>query len=1020
MKTKTSPFIKAIMMCAAICYMVTVRAQTLTVSDSSSGSCNNNGQITVYVTGGTAPYIYALSSYYSGGGTITQSSPVFTGLSPEYYNVSVTDAAGNGATLFVYIPGTFSAYQNITPAVCPATTGSENIVVDSAQYSYTYLWSNGATTATITNVPIGANYSCTVTKTSTGCSIVLAPDSFGMYQTSSIADSFSNTIANCNNGTSVVTVWGGAPPYTYLWSTNQTTTTATNLSSQQYTVTVTDAQGCTSVGWTYIQQGIVISTNVTSTAENCSNDDGTATITALNGTAPFTYLWSTGNTTATITGLATNGYSVTVIDAAGCTASNYAYVSQTSPIITSATASNTQCTNPTGSVTVTASGGTAPYSYVWTTSPVQITATASGLPAGSYNVVVTDAAGCVQYAYAQVNDNSSLSLNLSTVNAICGVVTGSAFANVSGGNPPYSYIWNTGATTSSISGINQTECVFCTVTDASICLVNQNSTIYSYSPVSLSISTSNASCIYTADGAASVSVSGGTAPYTYYWSNGQTSATATGLLTGWYSVYVSDAHGCSQSTYFNVGYNSILPCAVSISGYVINDYNADCIEDGPDYGLQNVWVGCFPDGGWQWTTYGGSYDFILPPGAYYVEQAPPLYHTVICPSTPPTVTLTAGQSSPNCNFYNQPDSVNDLTLATIPFEPAVAGFTQQIDLFIANLGSINANPDVVYMHSVSENFLGSTPSPSSYDPTTGRIEWNSSILTSLAANGIDMITLNFGIPSSLATGYILNNTDTVYPIVGDYDPNNNYESYIANVVRAYDPNYIDVTPAGTGTPGYISTTKDSLLQYVVHFQNTGNYQATDVKLKIPVDPNLDISTFHFIGSSSTNPPTITADKNRILTIDFPYIYLPDSFASPLGSHGFAAFTFKQVKGLQPLSTIQESANIYFDYNTPVPTNSTLNTIENNSGIRVISQDGFGMYPNPTQDNVTLDLSALNESRVEVRVYDMMGRMTLELPYTNISGTKQLSLSTSGLAAGVYSVEVTGSTSHVQKLVKTDK
>jgi hypothetical protein len=632
-------------------------------------------------------------------------------------------------------------------------------------------------------------------------------------------------------------------------------------------------------------------------------------------------------------------------------------------------------------------------------------------------VQIVDAQGCTQISSASVNDSGTLALNLSTINPICGVVTGSAFANVTGGNTPFTYSWNTGTTTSSITGITQTECVHCTVTDHIGCQVNQSAVLVLGSPIMLNVTSNNASCIYTADGSASVLARGGTPPYTYSWSNGQTTATATGLSTGHWYVNVADQNGCIQWAEVYIGYNSVLPCAIQISGTVYNDYYGNCIDQAPDYGLQNVWVGCFPDGGYQWTNSGGNYNFILPPGTYSLAQTPPLYHSVICPTTSTNITLTAGQSSPFNNFFNKPDSVNDLTIATIPYRVPVAGYTQQIALFVGNLGAITANPDVVYMHSLSENFLYSNPSPTSYDPTTGRIEWNG---PSLAANGINMITLAFNIPSSLPTGYILNNTDTVYPLVGDYDTFNNYESYIGNVVRSYDPNYIDVTPKGLNTPGYISATTDTTLQYVVHFQNTGDYQATNISLTIPIDANLDISTFNFIGGSVT-PSGISADKNRLLTITFNNINLPDSFVSQLGSQGFAAFTFRQVRGLAPGTQIHESANIYFDYNAPVPTNTTLNTIAFPAGIREINaSSSFTLYPNPTQDNVTLDLSSLDETRVEVRIYDMMGRMSIELPYTNIQASKTMSLSTAGLAAGVYTVEVSGNASHIQKLVKTDK
>jgi hypothetical protein len=347
----------------------------------------------------------------------------------------------------------------------------------------------------------------------------------------------------------------------------------------------------------------------------------------------------------------------------------------------------------------------------------------------------------------------------------------------------------------------------------------------------------------------------------------------------------------------------------------------------------------------------------------------------------------------------------------------VAGFDQHLRIFIDNLGNITESPNVIYQHALDITFLNSSPPPTTYDALTGKITWNGPLL---ASTGINVIDLYFNIPASLPQGHIINNSDSVYPWINDVDTFNNYEYVQDNVVDSYDPNYIDVTPRGTGAPGYITTTTDTTLRYVVHFQNTGTHAATHVKLKIPVDANLDISTFRFIGASHT-VSSITADDNRILTISYDNINLPDSSVSRLGSQGFAAFTFRQKRGLVPSNTIRESANIYFDYNTAVPTDTTLNTIAFPAGIRVIgATTGFSLYPNPTQGNVTLDLSALSESRIDVRVYDMMGRVSMELPNTPVSGSKTLTISTSDLAAGVYTVEVTGSANYVQKMIKTDK
>ena len=1023
MKAKTKHSIRSILLWAAICCLLPAGAQTLTVTDSTYNSCNSNGVVKVFASGGTAPYTYTLVGIYGTTfGPLTQSGSVFTGLSAGYYNVIVSDVNGINniaQPAYAYIYSSVYAYVNITPAICPATTGSEQVYAyqnnGATGGTYTYLWSNGSTTDSATNVPLGTHYTCTVTDNN-GCT-VLASDSGRMYQSSNITSTFVTTPANCTNGTATVTAANGTAPYSYIWSTTQTGATATGLSPGYPTVTITDAQGCSAIGYASITQAITISTLMNATAATCTQTNGTLTISPQNGTTPFTYLWSSGQTTPHITDLAAGYYFITVTDHNGCTAENYGQVQTSTPIVLTTSTTRTVCTSPTGSATVIATGGTAPYSYSWSTVPAQSTSTATGLPAGYYVVNVVDAVGCVQNQSAQVSNNTTLYASITETDAHCGGTPGSVAVYASGGSTPYSYQWNTGATTSSLNSVPAGGYI-CLVTDHLGCTVEPYADVNLISPVYIQVAATDASCIYTADGSATVSVSGGTAPYSYYWSNGQTNVTtSTGYLPDdYYGVDVTDVNGCWAGASFNIGYASIQPCAVNIAGTVYKDFNSDCLVDGPDGPLQGVWIGCTPNGGYQWTT-NGNFNFTLPPGTYTLYEAPPVYYSLVCPLTPPTVTLTAGQSSLNNNFLFKPDTLVDLTINCIPYTHPVAGFTQHLRILIDNLGNITESPTVVYQHALDITFLSSSPAPATYDALTGKITWSG---PSVASTGINAIDLYFNIPSTLPLGHILNNSDTVNPWINDVDTFNNYEYVQDNVVGSYDPNYIDVTPKGIGAPGYITTTTDTTLRYVVHFQNTGTHAATYVKLKIPVDANLDMSTFRFIGASHS-VSSIAADDNRMLTITFNNINLPDSSASQLGSQGFAAFTFRQKRGLAPSNTIRESANIYFDYNPPVPTDTTLNTIPYPAGISVIAPNSsFSLYPNPTQDNVTLDLSALNESRVEVRVYDMTGRVALAIPYTTISGTKQLSLSTSGLAAGVYTVEVTGNASYVRKLVKTDK
>ena len=1020
MKNKLGKLIKLALLICMIgsCYIG--RSQSLYVYDSTAIGAGCSGTIWANVSGGTAPYTYTLTGYSGTFNPITQASSIFTAIPPGSYNLSVTDANGLTGYNYAYLRPSFDAYISVLPALCPSTVGSEVIRIylyDTIPLTYTYAWSNGSTTDSIGGVSVGSHYTCTVTA-SNGC-VVPAYDSGGMYQSSSIVvTTTAQAPANCTNGVATVSASGGQSPYTYLWSNAQTGTTCTGLSAGYPTVTVTDAQHCTASQYVYIQQAITISTQINSTDEYCNSANGTLTASALNGTAPFTYQWSSGQTTDHITGLSSGTYDVLITDHNGCTAENYGWVQKSTPVSVTTTGMPTSCTSPTGTATALATGGTAPYTYTWTSVPPQTTATASGLPAGYYVVSVVDAVGCTQNQSVSIANNSTLAMSLSKTDVQCGGSPGQVTANVTGGSSPYTYLWNTGATSSSISGINQAGSYSCVVTDNVGCKVSHYVFLASQSPVSVSYGISGASCIYTADGSATMIASGGRAPYTYHWPNGQTLPTINGLLTGDYYGYAVDANGCaSQGAWFHVGYTSIQPCAVTISGIVVNDMDSICqfnYYGGFNRPLPGVWVGCLPNGGYQWTDYAGAYTFTLPPGSYSLVQAPPLYHSTACnPSS--IITLSAGQSSINNDFFDYPDTVRDLAINCVPYQGPRVGFTQHMKLFVRNLGNLDISPDVVFQHTSDVNFVSSNPAPTSYNSTTGKITWSGSLLGFNQTNAID---LYFSIPSTLPLGHILNNSDTVYPMTGDANVNNNFEDCQGIATGSFDPNYMDVLPKGAGSPGFISSTKDTTLRYVVHFQNTGTYTATYVTLKIPVDANLDISTFTWIGASHT-VSSISADNNRMLTIKFENINLPDSSSDQLGSQGFAAFTFKLKRGLTPGTPISEMSNIYFDFNTPVPTGHTLNTIQYPAGIdEVTATSEMKVYPNPTTGNVTIDLSAVSESKVTVTVYDMSGRAMISGQEIDVTQAKVLKLNTSALVPGVYIIEANGTNRYIQKMVKT--
>ncbi len=297
----------------------------------------------------------------------------------------------------------------------------------------------------------------------------------------------------------------------------------------------------------------------TSLALNVSNNNitcngaknGTATVTASGGTGSYTYNWSSSpvQTTATATNLAAGTYTVTVKDAAGTAQTATATI--TEPVAMNPTATSTQeaCGKKNGTATVTVSGGVSPYTYAWTTSPVQTAATATGLSAGNYSVTVTDKNACAKTIPVVINTPSTLTATTALTQELCGSKNGTATVTVSGGTLPYTYAWTTSPvqTANVASGLSAGN-YSVTVTDKNTCTLTVPVVITAAAGLTVTATTTTENC-GKKDGTATATVSGGTSPFTYSWTTlpVQTTATATGLTAGGYTVTVTDKNGCSGS-----------------------------------------------------------------------------------------------------------------------------------------------------------------------------------------------------------------------------------------------------------------------------------------------------------------------------------------------------------------------------------------------------------------------------------------------------------------------------------------
>jgi len=553
-------------------YSISQPPQFIITETHTDVSCfhGGNGTIDINPSGGTPPYSYL----WSNGAT----SEDLINLTASTYFLTVTEANGCTTPFSVTItqPTQVSATAVITNQNC-TTNGSIDLTTSGGTPPYAWSWTNGATTEDISNLTPG-NYKVTILDAN-GCersftyTIVL--------NNTLLALTVINHNSTClmNDGVATVTPTGGVGPYTYLWNTvpAQTTATATGLPPGTSKVIITDQGGAGCIASINVivpnsnGMGVSLSSPTYIGGKNvrCNGgSDGSATATPLYTTGPYTYIWSTGATTATITGLSAGIYTVTVFNI-GCIATGQITLTQPVALAATTTRTNASCTGGSnGTATANPTGGTPGYSYSWNTAPAQTTKTATGLGAGTYIVTVSDANGCTTTASATVASGSTILITGVVTNLNCNNInTGAITQTISGGSPAYTYLWNNGNTNKNRSGLAAGTYTV-TVTDSKGCTETASYTITQPPLLVITVVKTNVSCNGGNNGTATASGSGGTPPYTYSWNTVpvQTNATATGLSTGSKTVVVTDSKGCSKSLTISISQ----PPAITISTSQVN------------------------------------------------------------------------------------------------------------------------------------------------------------------------------------------------------------------------------------------------------------------------------------------------------------------------------------------------------------------------------------------------------------------------------------------------------------------
>jgi PKD repeat protein len=540
----------------------------------------SNGSATVTISNGSGgPYTY---NWSNGASSITTSlTSQISNLAANTYTVTATVTNGTCVTIStVTITQALSASSitSVNPSCFGANNGSATVTVSAPVGSYTYNWSNGASSITTSLTSQISNLSpntYTVTVTGGGCSIT---STVTLTQSQPlIMGTATQWSCLANKGTASIYPAGGNTPYAYLWNNTQTTQTVSGLTAGNYTITLTDASTCS------ISQVIALTepTIVMTTTQNdisCFTNSFASFSTVVGGINPYAYTWSTGKTGSSAnwsTGqegdniqIFTAGvYTLTLTDAGGCSTTRTFTINGTSTVVGTFSFPSTVCVGTSMSFTNTGTPPASDVTYSWylynlpgsspfylvsgaTTTNLSYTFSVPGL----YQIYhAVRKPGCVSSSsdYIKVINCSAPSVT-ATGSYVCPGACGTATSSPTGGTSPYVYSWSTGETSQNINPctastttytVKITDAGGTTATATAIVTINPAVTVTSTPIIGCAVNT----------GSATANPSGGTPAFSYVWSNSQTAQTATGLATGNYIVTVTDSKGCTASSSTIIG-----------------------------------------------------------------------------------------------------------------------------------------------------------------------------------------------------------------------------------------------------------------------------------------------------------------------------------------------------------------------------------------------------------------------------------------------------------------------------------
>lgn len=412
------------------------------------------------------------------------------------------------------------------------------------------------------SLQIGNSYEIVVMDTAGCVSVTYDINIPSPFLVSGTLSQYSNDNISCigmNDGSIDITVAGGTTPYSYDWSNSEITEDVSGLTAGNYTLTVTDSNGCViSDSYTLTEPDSLLSVlSVTSDYNGydvtCfASADGSVDASTTGGSQPYSYSWSNGDGTEDVFNLSSGTYTVTVTDNNGCEFMDDITLNRPDTISSSDVISNVLCNGFfDGAVDLSVNGGVSPYSYDWSNGDQ--TEDITDLGPGTYTVTITDDNGCTLIHSSNVIELNPIVVSTLVANVLCnGDSNGSIDLTIEGGTIPYEFLWSDSSSNEDIWDLS-TGSYSILITDANGCTYDD--TIFVSQPDSL-IATASSPILSNGhnigfyqgnDGTVDVTVTGGTAPYVFDWSNGSNTEDLSALTAGTYSLTITDENGCTYS-----------------------------------------------------------------------------------------------------------------------------------------------------------------------------------------------------------------------------------------------------------------------------------------------------------------------------------------------------------------------------------------------------------------------------------------------------------------------------------------